>query len=127
MLTWRHLEALAVASIALHSFAVGLVLVFFPAWAASFGGWGDADPLFFIRQGGAFHLVVAAGYVVEYLRHRSVSLMLIAKSLAVVFLGISWAVDPGVWAVPLSAASDGLMAVAIWWIHQRASVAVTPG
>jgi hypothetical protein len=127
MLSWRHVEGVAVAAIAAHSLVVGLVLLVVPGWAASFGGWGEADQLFFIRQGGAFHLVVAAGYVVEYLRHRSVSLMLIAKSLAVVFLGVSWAMDPGVWAVPLAAVGDGLMAVVIWWIHRRASAPITPG
>lgn len=119
MFSWRHLEALTVVAIAAHSYAVGLVLVFFPAWAASFGGWGEPDTVFFVRQGGAFHLVVATGYLLEYFRHRSVSLMLVAKCLAVAFLAASWLVDPDPWAVPLSAAGDGLMGLAVWWIHSR--------
>ena len=43
-------------------------------------------PLFFPRQAGAFHFVVAAVYLVEYFRYRGVLLLVMTKSIAVVFL-----------------------------------------
>ena len=100
--------------IALHSLAVGLVLLFVPVWAARFGGWGAVEPTFFVRQGGAFHLVVAVGYILEYRRNQGVTLLLFAKTLAFVFLIGSALLEPsGAWAVPFSGVADGMMALMV--------------
>ncbi len=117
---WRKIEWWVVVLVALHSFAVGLVLIVFSRWAAAFGGWGDADLVFFVRQGGAFHLVVATGYIMEYFRHRTVHLLLFAKSIGVIFLTLSWLADMGgAWAVPFSALGDAAMFFVIWWVHRK--------
>ena len=114
------LERVLVTLIALHSFCVGVILCGFPHWAAEFGGWGDLDSLFFVRQGGAFHLVVAAGYLMEYWKLRTVRLLLVAKSVGTVFLILSWLFDQsGPWAVPFAALGDGLMGLSVWWISRR--------
>ena len=106
---------------ALHSIGVAIVLVGVPKWAADFGGWGDVDTVFFIRQGGAFHLVVALGYLYEYFRHGTVRLLLTAKYVAAVFLGLSWLFDlTGPWAVPLAGPADGLMAIAVVLVRRGA-------
>ena len=55
-------------------------------WGARFGGFPSPLPLFFPRQAGAFHFVVAAIYLVEYFRYRGVCLLVMTKSIAVVFL-----------------------------------------
>lgn len=117
----REIERWYVHLVALHSFAVGVVLSFFPKWAATFGGWGEADPVFFICQGGAFHLVVAAGYVMEYCKHQTLHLMIFAKCVGTVFLTAAWLFDPDyAWAVPLSALGDAVMAVLAILISRRA-------
>lgn len=115
------LERCLIVLVALHSAIVGIILLGFPSWAAEFGGWGNINDVFFIRQGGAFHIVVAIGYVMEYFRHRTVSLLLTAKTLATFFLVFSWLVDlSGAWALPLAALGDGLMAVVVLWVHRGA-------
>lgn len=108
--------------VALHSFCVGIALSFFPRWAASFGGWGDAEPVFFICQGGAFHLVIATAYIMEYSKNRTLHLMIFAKCFAVVFLSSAWLLNENfAWAVPLSALGDAIMAVLAVILSRRGS------
>lgn len=111
-------ERLLVLLVVLHSAGIGVALLAFPRWAAGFGGWGEAGPLFFLRQGGVFHLVVAFGYLQEYLRHRGVTLLVAAKSAACLFLlGVTLAGETA-WSVPLSGVVDGGMAVAALLLHR---------
>jgi len=116
----RRLEAWLVVLVALHSFAVAVFLLFFTEWGVRFGGWSAAEPLFFARQAGVFHVVVAVGYLLEYFRYRGVSLLVTTKTIAVVFLGSMFLVDGGPWAVPLSAAGDAAMAVVVFAVHRLA-------
>jgi len=114
--TPRRLESLErtlVVLIALHSLVVGLFLTFATDWGARFGGFPSPVPLFFPRQAGAFHFVVATIYLVEYFRYRGVGLLVLTKSIAVVFLFLTAALDSVPWVVPLSGVGDGLMAVAV--------------
>ena len=120
-LDWRRIETWLVVLIALHSYAVGVVLLFLTRWGIDFGGWGEASPLFFARQAGIFHVVVATGYLLEYFRSRTVALMLMAKLTAVVFLTSMMWVEETPWAVPLSAVGDGLMGIVVWIVHRKAA------
>ena len=63
-------------------------------------------PLFFPRQAGAFHFVVAGVYLVEYFVYRGVLMLVMTKSIAVVFLGIVTLLCPVPWVVPLSGVGD---------------------
>ncbi len=114
------LERLVVHLVALHSVAVGVGLLFLTRWGAAFGGWPEVTPLFFARQAGVFHFVVAAGYLLEYHRTGGVTFLLATKAIAVVFLLAMTAVDGGPWMVPASAAGDALMGVVVWALHRRA-------
>jgi len=107
------LERALVVLIALHSLVVGLFLTFATQWGARFGGFPDPVPLFFPRQAGAFHFVVAAIYLVEYFRYRGVGLLVMTKSMAVVFLSLVAALGAAPWVVPLSGVGDGVMALAV--------------
>jgi hypothetical protein len=118
-LTERH-EWILIALIALHSLIIGVVFILAPNWTMKFGGWEHIEPVFFGRQAGAFHIVLAAGYIVEFARYRGISLILIAKSFAFLFLLVYTILDPLPWAVPTSGVLDGLMALAVWWVHRRA-------
>ena len=115
----RTLELWLVVLISVHSLAVGVFLVFFPDWSAAFGGWGEVEHRFFARQGGVFHLVVAGGYLHEYLRYRGIALLLLAKSMAVAFLVVMTVINvDGAWATPVSALSDGAMLLAVVIVHR---------
>ncbi len=120
---WSALERALVVAVALHSFAVGFFLLFFTRWGIRLGGWGEANPLFFARQAGIFHFVVASGYLIEYFRDRGVRLLLLAKATATVFLVAMLLEDGGPWVLPVSALGDALMGLAVWLVHRKASAA----
>lgn len=113
-------ERLLVVLVALHSVGVGAGLLFLTEWGLALGGWHDVRPLFFPRQAGVFHFVVAAGYLIEHFRYDGVWLLVTTKSVAVVFLAgmtVLGGVPP---LVPLSAVVDGAMGVAVLVVHLRA-------
>ena len=116
---WGKLENLGVFLIALHSFLIGMMLIFTTTWVLDFAGWDEVSHPFFPRQSGAFHIILAAGYFWEYRAHGTIRLMLLAKATAVVFLLIMspW---KEAWSVPFSGVFDGLMLVGMAWIHRLA-------
>ena len=83
------LERRLVVWIALHSFAVGCALLFLPHWSTRLAGWDVLVPSFFARQAGVFHFLVATGYLLEYFRNGTVTLLLLTKASAVLFLIIN--------------------------------------
>jgi len=117
---WKRVEAWVVVLIAVHSYLIGLALMFLTRWGTRFGGWGELNTLFFPRQAGAFHIVIATGYLIEYFRYRSIALLLTAKSCAVVFLFSLFVLNGEPWPVPLSGLADGLMGATVLFVHLRA-------
>lgn len=115
-------ERLLIILIALHSLAFGLVLLWAPSWAFQFGGWEDVEPLFFPRQGGVFHIVVAIGYLIEHFRYRGVLLLLTAKAVATVFLFGITVLGDSVWVIPFSGAVDALMGIVVYLVHRQVSI-----
>ena len=117
--SWRQLETIALVLVAAHSYVLGLMLMLLPAWTLNFAGWGEVDELFFPRQSGAFHLVVATAYLLEYFRTGGIILLLSAKATAVVFL---LALNPwaSAWSIPFSGVFDGLMLVGMFFLHFQA-------
>jgi hypothetical protein len=118
------LERTLVALIALHSLVVGLFLTFATDWGARFGGFPSPVPLFFPRQAGAFHFVVAGVYLVEYFRYRGVLLLVMTKSIAVVFLGLTTVLVTVPWVVPLSGLGDAAMALAVVLLRRARGLAL---
>lgn len=109
-----------VLGVALHSFGVGLALVFATAWGLEFGGFSQ-EATFFARQGGVFHLLVATAYWVEYRRYGTMDFMVLAKSVAVVFLLASLALGAPRLVVGLSALGDGAMLVGALLLRRLAA------
>jgi hypothetical protein len=113
---WRKLEDVSVVLVALHSFVIGIMLIFATGWVLDFAGF-KVNCTFFPRQSGAFHIILAAGYFLEYRLYRTIRLMLLAKATAVVFLLIMspW---KAAWSVPFSGIFDGLMLVGMAFVHR---------
>ena len=88
-------------------------------WTLEFAGFNNTVNFFFPRQSGAFHIVIAIGYALEYRRSRGITLILLAKFTAVVFLLMlsSW---NEAWSVPFSGITDGLMLVGMAFLHGQA-------
>jgi hypothetical protein len=116
----RARERLLVVLIAAHSYGVGLALLFLTELGARLGGFGVVQPLFFPRQAGAFHLVVATAYLIEYFLYGGVTILLTTKSIAVVFLAGMTALGGMPWVVPFSGVADGAMGVLLYAVHVRA-------
>ncbi len=109
-----------VVLVALHSYAVGGFLLFATEWGVRFGGFGDVSPLFFARQAGIFHFVLATAYLVERFAYGGIVILLAAKATAVVFLVAMWLLGVDSWTVPLSAVGDGAMGLAAFALARRA-------
>jgi hypothetical protein len=113
----RKAEWWLVVLIALHTYVIGVALLAVPEWALRFGGWEAIPPLFFPRQAGVFHLVLGTGYLLEYLRLRSVTLLVTAKACAFVFLGGATLLGTVPWFVTFAGIGDGLMGLAALALH----------
>jgi hypothetical protein len=116
-LTQTH-ERILIFLISLHSFIVGMMLLFSADWAVRFAGWAGADPIFFIWQAGAFHFVLATGYLLEYSRSQTISLLLVAKTIAFVFLIGGSLLTETPWSVWFSGFADGAMALVAFLVHR---------
>ena len=112
------IERWLVYLVAVHSAAVGLMLLLAPTWATRFGGWEHVAPLFFTRQAGVFHFVVVVGYLGEYRRYGGVRLLVATKALATLFLSAAWLGGESAWSVPFSAAGDAAMGLAVALAHR---------
>lgn len=116
---WLVLERWLIGLIAAHSVGIGVLLLAAPGWAVRFAGWGGAEPLFFVRQAGVFHLVVATGYVLEYGRSGTVSLLAVTKFMACAFLIASALFTDTAWSVLFSGITDGAMGLAVVVVHRH--------
>lgn len=112
-------EQLLVFLIALHSASVGVMFLLLPQWTMRFAGWPGIEPVFFAYQAGIFHVALTLAYLMEYVRYRGVSILITAKIIAFVFLISATIIDPIPWAVWTSGILDGMMAVAVWWVHRN--------
>jgi hypothetical protein len=117
----QRVERVFVLLVAAHSLAVGVGLAVAPAFATRFAGFPPVSPVFFARQAGAFHLALAAGYLIEHFRYRSVAFLVAAKAIATVFLLGATFAGGAPWSVPFSAAGDAAMGALAWWLHRRAA------
>jgi len=116
------LERWLVLLITAHTLGVGAMLLFAPEWSCTvFGGWSSLGPLFFPRQSGIFHFILAFAYLWEYRRLRTVTIMVAAKALALLFLLSCAALDGVPWVVPFSGVTDGLMGLTILVVHRAAA------
>lgn len=119
-------EAWLVRLIAAHSFGVALALALFPALTLRLGGFAMPEDLFFVRQGGIFHAVLATAYLYEHARHGTVSLLIFAKAFATVFLFTSWWLLDAAPLVILAAVGDLAMGALVWWVHRHRGVSAAP-
>ena len=120
------MERLFVALVALHSLAVGVALAIFPQWSLAFGGFDPAAPVFFVRQGGVFHLVMGTAYMAQHLATGRLTLVVLSKSCGTIFLLASLAGGAVPWTVSAAAAGDALMLAVALGFHLRARRGVPP-
>ncbi len=103
--------------IGIHSFIIGLCLIFLPAVYMPLFGFELCEFVFFRAQGGIFHLIMSVIYVwaAIYIDKTNVliKITLLAKTMALIFLLIYYIfVDPVI-TILLSGITDGLMAIVV--------------
>ncbi len=106
-----------------HSFAVGIGLIWHPAYLLNLMGYAPCSEPFFPTQGGVFHIVMAVGYSMatfDPINFRGLIIFsIVVKAIATVFLIIYWLANPVLGVVLFSGVVDGCMAVVLWYLNKR--------
>ncbi len=117
--TVEMVELAVVVAAVLQGAIVGGWLALFPAAALKAGGF-PAAPAFFVRWAGVLHLVLSAGYAIDYYRYRRVLLLVVAKASTAVFLLVLGLVDSLPELLYLAILVEGVLAAAAGVLHRPA-------
>lgn len=108
--------------IALHSFLVGLGLIFVPNTFLEYLGYGKCVENFFRTQGGVFHIAMAIGYSLAAYNSKKneclVIFSIIVKFLATIFLFSYFIFINPLLVILLSGISDFIMGILILSFYQ---------
>ena len=109
--------------VAVHSFFVALGLIFIPAEYFIEFGYNPITENFFRAQGGVFHLVMVAAYLIAmqdpYTNKVMVKFSIIAKTIAVVFLFSYFVFVERNLVILLSGVGDLIMALIILFLSYK--------
>jgi len=108
--------------ISLHSFLVGLGLIFLPESMISYFGFTNYTDCFFRSQAGVFHLVMVMAYLsaaADPIRNQQMVFFSIwTKTIALIFLTIYTFLEPA-WVIPISGFGDGFMALLLFVFNRQ--------
>ncbi len=123
---WTHpaqLLSLVLIAIGIHSIMVGIGLIIQPEPVMIFAGFNHCSERFFPTQGGIFHILMAAAYLMAAknpLKNEClIPFTILVKGSAAVFLGIYFLMVNQIWVVLLSGILDGLMCIVVIWVYAR--------
>jgi hypothetical protein len=112
--------------IGIHSFAVGVVLLFISPSVLNFFGLIDYKESFFQAQGGVFHIAMSIAYTMAGLNieksKRLIQFIIAVKFLAFVFLILYYLFVFQAWLILLSGIGDGLMGLIVFILYQRSKL-----
>ena len=114
--------------IGIHSFAVGVGLLFIPPSILDFFGLIDYKESFFQAQGGVFHIAMSVAYAMAGLNIkksiRLIQFIIAVKFLAFVFLIMYFLFVLSAWLILLSGIGDGLMGLIVFILYQRSELKI---
>ncbi len=109
--------------ISVHSFAVGVGLLFISPAILEFFGLVDYKESFFQAQGGVFHIAMSVAYVMAGLNLekslRLIQFIIAVKFIAFVFLIVYYLFVLSAWLILLSGIGDGLMGLIVFILYKR--------
>ena len=109
--------------VSLHSFFVGIGLIFLPASAFEFLGFAPTFERFFSTQGGVFHFAMSVAYAMaayDLIKNQQLIVFSITvKFLATVFLIIYFVFISHQWLIIFSAVTDMLMGMVILFLYKK--------
>ena len=107
--------------VALHSFCVGLGLMFMPVSWFDLFGFTEPTVRFFAAQGGIFHIVMSVAYALgayDLIKNKQLIIFsIIAKFIATVFLTSYFFFIESAWMIVLSGVGDFLMGIVILYLY----------
>jgi len=104
---------ITVAIVALHSFALGTAMLFWPTWTLTTFGWPYDGPTFFPSQSGILLLLLGISYVGGLYHLPFVAFLVLSKACAVVFLVTQYFTNEEQGLILESAALDAIMGTAV--------------
>jgi hypothetical protein len=104
---------------ALHSIGVFLGLVILSAAQITWFGFPNSECVFFQKQAGVFHLVMSILYFMAIRQSALIPFIVIAKSIAVLFLIVSFFWIATSWMIVFSACVDAAFAVSIYILYKQ--------
>ena len=113
-------EVAIVAGSIVQGALVGAWLALFPETALRAGGFPPA-PAFFVRFAGVLHVLLAAGYALEFTRFRRVTLLVIAKGVTAFFLAAAWVGEGLPWLMVAAVFIEAALASAAALVHPAAN------
>lgn len=123
MLNSRNIFRLLLWLIALHSFVVGVCLIFLPLTLFEFFGFAAISEKFFPVQGGVFHIIMAGVYACSAFNPERcrdyIRLTIIAKFTALLFLLLFYLLIDRQLVVLLSGLGDGLMGLLVVLLYRN--------
>jgi len=118
-------------SIAFHSFAVGLGLIFMPYRFLEPLGYASCAERFFSAQGGIFHIVMAIGYAMAAVKSQEfeclVIFSIVVKLAAALFLFTYALLIKNLPVILLSGIFDFLMGIVLLFLYRHAKREKTDG
>ncbi len=118
-----HLFNLFLLLIAIHSFLVGLGLIFLPGDILEIFGFQEIINKFFPVQGGVFHLIMAVIYIFaikrKELQYFLIPLIVGIKLFAAFFLVLFYFIKDPVITILLSGIGDGLMGIILYVFYNQ--------
>ena len=109
--------------VAIHSLAMGLILIAQPAALMKFAGFNPDCEHFFPTQGGVFHLLMFVVYLMGAIHiekyHHFIVFSIFVKAVATFFLIMYCFANEFKWIVFLSGIGDGVMGLMIFLAFQQ--------
>jgi hypothetical protein len=114
--------------IGIHSFTVGIGLIFIPPSFLSNFGLVNYTESFFQAQGGVFHIVMSVAYVMAGLNLeksvRLIQFIIAVKIIAFIFLIIYFLFVLSAWLILVSAIGDGLMGLIVLILYRLSGLRI---
>jgi len=117
VINWQRALKLIIVLISIHSFLLGIAMLFSPRVFTEFFGVASKGQFFWQSQSGIFLFILAIAYYLAYREiDRSrilVNFLVLSKALAAVFLLTHWIFFNAPDSIALAAAGDGIMGTSV--------------
>jgi hypothetical protein len=112
-MTAKTFRRITVAAVAMHSFALGTAMLFWPTWTLTTFGWPYDGPTFFPSQSGILLLLLGISYVGGIYHLPFVVFLVVSKACAVLFLVTQYFTNEEQGLILESASLDAIMGAAV--------------